>query len=123
MGGGDTNEWELVEEPSDCCAERTNKEAIAATKVVAMNVYREHFGVVVITAAGRWGECYEEGDQEGSAGGREPNTGEEAANVGDDRGDEGGYRRMACGEDDSVDRLVFVVAAVAEGLILSLIHI
>ena len=45
--GGDMNEWELVEELAEfmaySCAERKNKEAVVAGKLVAVNVYREQW--------------------------------------------------------------------------------
>ena len=47
MVGGYMNEWELVEELAQfmayCCAERKNKEATVAGKLVAVNVYDEHW--------------------------------------------------------------------------------
>ena len=53
--GGDMNEWELVEELADfmayCCAERNNKEATVAEKLVAVNVYHEKVGGVVVAGA------------------------------------------------------------------------
>lgn len=104
------NEWELVDELAGfmayCFAKWKNKEAIVAGKLIAVNLYHEQWvrlpAIATTTFQDQGGE---KGDQEGARGGREPDAGEETANLGDDRGGGGEHRRMGRGGGGSVGRI------------------
>ena len=98
-----------------CCAERKNKEATVAEAGSSERLSRAVRGVT-LTAAALSDQGGEKDDQEGARGGREPDEGEEAANVRDYQGIGGEHRRMGCLVENSADWLGLVVPAVAEGI-------
>ena len=77
--GKGLGEWELVEERTefmaDCCAERKNKEATVAGKLMAVNVYHEQWGGAVSAAAVLRHSGSEERKQENACGGGDSGTG------------------------------------------------
>ena len=118
--GKEQGEWELVEELTEfmayCCAERKNKEATVAGKLLAVNVYHEQWGVLSLPLQPVRIQAVKKGNRRAHAEAGNQARGKEAADVGDDQSDGGEYRRVGGRGKDRVDRAGTDVSAAAEGL-------
>ena len=104
--GEEMNEWELVYELTKFmayyCAERKNKEATVARKLIAATFFHEQLVGLSLPWQHFRIKAVKKGTKGSHVEGREPDAGEEIVNMGDDEGDGGEHRRMECGGKDTM---------------------